>query len=188
MPKATWGAGDNALTAADLDNAERPESTSRYSGELPPAGTYRFTIQSLKKAESAAGNPKIQGVFLLDGSWRRNHKQYDTAPVFNHLALTDKNAPQVAQFLDAIGATGKDLLAGTIVDENGYITKLGRVGDPAGIQLYLNVQHSKTSEKYPNPRLEIAYGGYLPITDDDAPEPDAEPGADDAGTDDEPPF
>lgn len=186
MPKAKWGAGDNPLTAEDIDNAEVPETRIRYSGELPPPGTYRFTLGRIKKAVSNAGNDKIVIMAFLDGSWRRNHKQYDGAPVFQHLALTAANAPQVRNFLDAISATSKDLLNGTLTDENDYITKLGNIGDPEGIQVYITVQHSKTTPEYPNKRLEVAYAGYIMVDDsDDADSADAA-GPADGG--DEPPF
>ena len=184
MPKAKWGAGDNPLTAGDIDNAEVPESRARYSGELPPSGTYRFTIQSLKQGVSDAGNDKVTLIALLDGTWKSNHKQYDGAPVFHHLALTTANAPQVRNFLDSIGATSADLLNGSVVDEAGYIKKLGRVVDPAGIQVYITVQHSKVTAQYPNKRLEVAYAGYIMVDDEDG-SPDA---AGPAGGDEEPPF
>lgn len=185
MPKAKWGAGDNPLTAEDIDNAEVVESRARYSGELPPAGTYRFTLGRLKKDISTAGNDKVVVIALLDGSWRKNHKQYDGAPVFHHLALTKKNSQQVRNFLDAIGGTSKDLMQDTITDEAGYITKMGRVGDPEGIQVYITVQHSKTTPEYPNKRLEVSYAGYIMVDDAD---PDADDGTTDADGGDEPPF
>lgn len=186
MPKAKWGAGDNPLTAADIDGAEPIEGRSRYSGELPAAGTYRWTIQSMQKMTSAAGNDMVLVIAQLDGSWRSNHKKYDTAPVFHYLTLSKANAPGVRNFLDAVGGTSADLMTGAIVDENGYITKLGRVGDPAGIQVYITVQHSKPTDKYPNKRLEVAYGGYLMVDDDDtSTDGDA---ADDDTDGDEPPF
>jgi hypothetical protein len=184
MPKAKWGAGDNMLTAADIDNAEVPEQRTRYSGELPPAGTYRFTLQSLKKGTSNAGNDKVLVFALLDGAWKPNHKQYNGAPVFHHLALTTANAPQVRNFLDSIGATSADLLNGSIVDENDYITKLGRVGDPVGIQVYITVQHSKPTTEYPNKRLEVAYAGYIMVDDED----DSADAAGPADGTEEPPF
>jgi hypothetical protein len=185
MPKAKWGAGDNMLTADDINNAEVPETRTRYSGPLPPSGTYRFTIQSLKQGVSDAGNDKVTAFVTLDGTWKSNHKQFDGAPVWQHLALTQANAPQVRNFLDSIGATPADLLNGSIVDENGYITKLGKVGDPVGIQVYGTVQHSKVTAQYPDKRLEIAYAGWLMVDD----EGDSADAAGPAGTDgEEPPF
>jgi len=185
MPKAKWGAGEDPLTAADIDGAEVPEQRTRYSGPLPPAGTYRWTVQSLKQGESEAGNSKVVVFITLDGEWKDNHKKYDGAPVWHHLALTKPNAPNVKSFLDAIGATSKDLMNGSLVDENGYITKLGDVGDPVGIQVYATVKHSKPTEKYPDPRLEVAFAGYLMVDDEDA-DTDTDTDTDTDG--EEPPF
>lgn len=187
MPKAKWGAGDNMLTADDIINAEAPETRSRYSGPLPPAGTYRFVLKSLHKETSSKGNPMVRVIAELDGTWQPNHGQYDGAPVFNYITLTKANAPQVRNFLDAIGATPDDLLNGSIVDENDFITKLGKVGDPAGLLVYINTQHSKPTSEYPNKRLEVMYAGYLPVEDgDDGP---ADAGSDDFDSSgEEPPF
>lgn len=184
MPKAKWGSGDAPLTAADIDGAEQIESRTRYSGEVPPGGTYRWTIQSMKQDTSTKGNDKVVVFITLDGAWKPNHKQWDGAPVWHHLALTQGNKSFVRNFLDSIGATSADLMNGAIVDENGYITKLGKVGDPAGIQVYATVQRRKLTKEYPDPALELVYGGYLMVDDD-------EDGTDAAGPTDggeEPPF
>jgi hypothetical protein len=166
MPKAKWGAGDNPLTAEDIDSAETLETRTRYSGPVPPGGTYRWTIQSMKQDTSNAGNDKVVIFLVLDGDWKPNHKQFDGAPVWHHLALTAGNKAFVKNFLDSIGATSKDLLNGSIVDESGYITKLGSVGDPSGLQVYATVQRKKVTPEYPDPTLELAYGGYIMVEDD----------------------
>lgn len=185
MPKAKWGSGDNPLTAADIDGAEQIETRTRYSGEVPPGGTYRFTIQSMKQDVSTKGNDKVVVFLVLDGAWKPNHKQYDGAPVWHHLALTNSNKEFVRNFLDSIGATSKDLMENAIVDEAGYITKLGRVGDPSGLQVYVTTQRRKTTREYPDPQLEVTYGGYIPINEDD----EAEAAGDSSdGADAEAPF
>lgn len=184
MPKATWGAGDNPLTAEDIEAAEAPETRQRYSGEVPPGGTYRFTLGRLKKDVSSNGNDMIRIMAFVDGSWKPNHKQYDGAPLFTQVTLTKANAPNVKNFLESIGATSADLMKGTVTDEAGYITKLGRVGDPEGIQVYVTVQQSKPTPEYPNRRLETAYAPFIMVEDgdDDA----AGAGTEDDGG--EPPF
>lgn len=184
MPKATWGAGDNPLTADDIEGAERPEVRTRYSGPLPPAGTYRFTIRRMKKQVSAKGNDMIVVRAELDGSWKPNHKQYDGANLFDNVVLTKANAQNVANFLDAIGATSTDLMKGVIVDDAGYITKFGRLGDPEDIQVYITVQQSRPTAEFPNPRLETGYAPYLMVDEEDG-EGD---GADGDGVEVDPPF
>lgn len=181
MPKAKWGAGDAALTADDINNAEVVEPRVRYSGELPPPGTYRWTIEAMQKAESSNGNDKVVIRMSLDGDWQPNHKKYNGCPVWHHLALTKANAQQVRNFLDAIGGTSADLLNNTIVDENGYISKLGRVNDPVGLQVFATIQNKKTSKEYPNPGIEVAYAGYIMVEDGDESGGDAADGDDDGG-------
>jgi len=180
MPKATWGAGDQALSSADVDNAERTEPRKRYSGELPMSGTYRWVIQSLKKGESGAGNPKLIVTSTLDGTWMPNHKTYDGCPVWDHIPVMKSTDSRVANFLDAIGATGDDLLNKCIIDENGYVTKLGNLGDPAGILVYITVKRKVTTKQYPNPGIEVDYNGYIQVDDDG--------GADPTPPGEEPPF
>ncbi len=167
MPKAKWGAGDNPLTAADIDGAEPRETRARYSGEVPPGGTYRFMIGSMKQGTSSNGNDKVVIRLELDGSWRKNHAQYNGAPVWQHLGLTQANAENVRNFLDAIGASSADLMSNSVVDENGIITKLGRVGDPAGIMVYANVKRKRVTKEYPDPSLEVDYCGYMPVNEED---------------------
>jgi len=176
MPKATWGAGDKPLTAEDIDGAERQETQRRYSGPLPTAGTYRFVLQSLKQDKSSAGNDKVVVFATLDGSWMPNHETYDGAPIWDHLPIMDSTRERVANFLDSIGAVGSDLIGGAIVDEKGYITKLGSVGDPKGLMVYINVVRKKTTKEYPDPQIQVGFNGYIAVDDDadDAPPVDGD--------------
>lgn len=182
MPKAKWGEGENMLTAEDINGAEVLETFQRYSGPVPSAGTYRWTIETMKKDVSGAGNNKVVIRMSLDGDWKPNHGVYNGAPVWHHLALTKANAANVRNFLDSIGATSADLLNGAIVDEGGYVTKLGQIGDPTGIQVYATVKRSEKTAKYPDDRIEVAYGGYIMIDDGNATAADA------AGDEAEAPF
>jgi hypothetical protein len=88
---------------------------------------------------------------------------------------------RVANFMDAIGGTGKDLMS-SVVDENNYITKLGSLGDPKGILVYVNVTRKKMTKEYPDPAIQVGFNGYIPVLDgeDDV--------ADATGDEDEPPF
>ena len=185
MPKAKWGAGDEALTAADIDGAERGEVRQRYSGEVPPSGTYRFVIQSIKKAESGAGNPKAVIFATLDGSWRPNHKKYDGAPIWDHLPIMKSTAGRVGNFMDAVGGTGKDLIAGCVVDENGYVEKLGSVGDPKGLMVYIT---TKREDYEGSPQMKTGFNAYMMVDDEDEGADGASEADSDAGDDTEPPF
>jgi len=185
MPKATWGAGDKALTAADIDGAERSEARIRYSGpNIIPSGTYRWVVQYLKKTESSKGNPMIEAMLTLDGTWKRNHAEYEGFPMWDRITVIESTKEKLANFLDGIGATGKDLLQGTIVDEDGRITKLGSVGDPAGIMVFCTIEKEKPTKEYPEPRMRPGFNAYIPVN-----EVEDETGtAPDAGSQEEPPF
>jgi hypothetical protein len=168
MPKAKWGAGDKALSAGDIDGAERTETQVRYSGpELIPGGTYRWAIRYIKQVESSKGNPMIEIMLTLDGSWRPNHAQFEGKPMWDRITVIDSTKERLANFLDAIGATGSDLIDKSIVDEGSRITKLGAVGDPAGILVYANIQRSKATKEFPNVRMEMGYNAYIPANEID---------------------
>lgn len=181
MPKAKWGAGETALTKDAIDGAERQETQKRYSGPQPPSGTYRFVIKSLKQDKSAAGNDKVIVTSILDGTWMPNHKTYDGFPMWDHLPIMESTAGRVANFLDAIGATGADLMEKALVDEQGYITKLGDVGDPAGIVVYITIARGKPTKQYPEPSMNVAFNGYIMVDDEEGGATETQPG-------EEPPF
>lgn len=183
MPKAIWGSGDEALTASDIDGAERQETRKMYSGDLPKSGTYRFVIQNLQNGESKNGNPKLRVFATLDGTWMRNHAKYDGCPIWDHIPVMKSTAGRVANFLDAIGASSKDLYS-SLVDENGLITKLGKIGDPAGIMVYVNVKQKPADGGY-EAGIQVGFNGYIPVSEDD--EAEANAGTEDDG-DDAPPF
>lgn len=167
MPKAKWGAGDKALTAGDIDGAERQESRPRYSGPmLIPSGTYRWTIQYIKQAESAKGNPMAEVMLTLDGAWRKNHAEYDGFPLWDRIPIMTSTVGRVANFMDAIGGTGRDLIDGSIMDENKRITKLGSVGDPKGLMVYCTIQRNKPTKEYPDPKMEPGFDPYIIVEGD----------------------
>jgi len=192
MPKAKWGTGDEALTAADIDGAERSQFKP-YDGEVPPSGLYRFEIKSMKQGESSGGNPKLTTTLTLDGSWKPKHAKYDGCPMWDHMPVMKNTAWRVAALCDAIGATSKDFHNGMVVDENGKVTKFGSVGDPSGLLVYVNVKHQPAANGYAE-SLRLNGSGYLPIDeapDDEDGAADEDTARDDDGDDadlDEPPF
>jgi hypothetical protein len=162
MPKATWG----DFSANDIDSAESRGGFTPYSGPIPPSGLYRFTVKQMKKGESQAGNPKIQVVMELDGTWKENHKKYDTCPLFDNMPVMKSTAFRVKAFCEAFGLTSKQFATGLITDEDGKITKLSTLGDPAGIQVYVNVKKRPAENGY-DEGLQLNGTGYLPVDDED---------------------
>ncbi len=182
MPKATWG----DFSSADIEGAETREGFAPYAGEIPPAGVYRFTLKFAKKAESQSGNPKLQMLWELDGTWKPNHKKFDSCPLWDNMPVMKQTAFRVRAFCDAIGMPYREF--GTmIVDDDGKVTKMGKtIGDPTGIQVYVNVKKRPAENGYEE-SLQLNGTGYLPMDDaDDA--DDADDDDDDEGLDDEPPF
>jgi hypothetical protein len=185
MPKAKWGSGDEALTAADIDGAQSNQQFTPYLGDVPPAGLYRFVIKSMTQGTSGTGNPKLLIISELDGSWKPNHAKYDGCPLFDHMPVMKSTAFRQKALNEAIGATGKDFL-NMILDEKGKVTKYGSIGDPAGLLVYISVKRSTPTEKYPDPSLQLNGTGYLPVDDDDV--EDATEATDDADDDTDAPF
>lgn len=183
MPKAKWGSGDQALTAADIDGAEN-RGFSPYAGEYPRSGLYRFTIKRMKQGTSSAGNPKLQIISELDGTWKPEHKKYDGCPLFDNMPVMKSTAFRVKAFCEAVGMTSKEFYAGIIVDENGVVTKLGSLGDPAGLLVYINAQYVAPADGYAE-KLQLNGTGYLPVEDEDE---DEDATGDEDATEEEAPF
>lgn len=184
MPKATWG----NFSSEDINNAETREGFAPYSGPLPRAGLYRFTLKFAKQGESGAGNPKLQMLWELDGSWKAEHKKFEGCPLWDNMPVMKSTAFRVRAFCDAIGMPYKEFQTGIITDDDGKVTKLGRtIGDPAGIQVYANVTRRPATDQYEE-SLTLVGTGYLPIdeVDEDAEDQTDEDG--DENDDDEPPF
>lgn len=184
MPKATWG----DFSSADIDSAEQREGFTPYSGPLPRAGLYRFTAKFMKKGQSNTGNPKMQILWELDGSWKPEHKKYDGCPLWDNMPVMKSTAWRVRAFCDALGLSSKEFQTKILTDEEGKVTKLGSLGDPAGLQVYVNVSRRPASEGY-DESLQLNGSGYLAV-DEDADEDADEAASDDDDDDDdtEPPF
>lgn len=186
MPKAKWGSGNQALTAADIDGAETRAGFVPYSGPIPRSGLYRFTIKRMKQGTSSAGNPKLQIISELDGTWKTEHKKFEGCPLFDNMPVMKSTAFRVKAFCEAVGLSSKEFYNSIVVDENGVVTKLGSLGDPAGLLVYINAQYVAASDGYAE-KLQLNGTGYLPVEDD---EDDTEETTDEEqdAADDEAPF
>lgn len=188
MPKAKWGSGDDALTAADIDSAKSSEFTP-YTGPIPLSGLYRFVVKQMKQGESDAGNPKLTTILELDGTWKPEHKRYEGCPLFDHMPVIKSAAWRVKAFCEAFGISSKEFYNSVLTDEDGRITKLASAGEPAGLEVYINVKHVAAKGDWAE-KIQLNGAGYLPV-DFDPEDDEAQTGDDtDAGDDggDEPPF
>lgn len=175
MPKAKWSNSD--LKPEDINEAE--ERAGSYAGPLPPKGVYRFKLRSMKQGESGAGNDKIVVFAVLDATWRPEHKKYNGAPLWDHMPLTKEQAWRSKALCAALGVTAADLLNKTVVDDDGYITKIGTKTIKEDMPLFISVR-TKHDEGY-DPGLQVNGGGYMEAPGDDDAEDAA---ADEAPADD----
>lgn len=164
MPKINWSGADEdeLLTAEDIEGAE--EGYQTYAGDLPPGGVYRFKIQRAKYTEFQSRNQGLNIRMELDGSWKREHAKYDGAPLWDRVVMTRAAASFVKAFAAAIGVSAADMINKVIVDEDGYVTKIGRVS-LEGKTVYVAVKRGSYNEE---PRLEIAGTGYQVVEVDDS--------------------
>lgn len=171
MPKAKWSNTD--LTPDDIEKAEEREGS--YAGPLPTKGVYRFKLKTMKQGVSGAGNDKLVIFVTLDGAWRPEHKKFNGCPMWDHMPLGKESAFRPKALCAALGVTAADLLNKTVVDEDGYVTKIGTKAIKADMPLFISIR-GKNDEGY-DPGIQINGTGYLP-------EPEAdEPGDPDAGDD-----
>jgi hypothetical protein len=186
MPKAKWGSGDEALTAADIDGAQSNGFTP-YSGPVPPAGLYKFVVKQMSQGQSSTGNPKLLTVMELAGDWKPNHAKYDGCPLFDHMPVMKSTAFRVKAFCEAFGLTSKEFYGGILTDEKGKVTKLGSLGDPAGLEVFVNVSKRPATDQYAE-SLQLNGTGYLPVDEIDEAQTSDDTDAGDDVPDDEPPF
>lgn len=176
MPKVTWG-GD--LTEDDIESAEL-SNFQPYAGPLPPGGVYRWTLRRAKRGESGTGNPKLETIWLLDGSWKPDHKKYDGCPLWDHMAVVKSMNWRVKAYCAAIGVTSTDFMKRMVVDEENIVQKIGRVKfapDDNTVEAYINVKRENDQDG--NPRIVLV--GYLTAPEDA--DEDVEEDVDDDGGD-----
>lgn len=169
MPKVKWG-GD--LTADAINEAEN-RGGGDYEGKIPPRGVYRFKLRFSKKDKSKENNPKLVSLLVLDGSWKKEHKQYDGCPVWDHMPVTGKTAFRVRAYCDALNIPADDFMGKMVIDDEGNVQKIGKlqIADK-DLLVYATAKPDK-NEEY-GERLQLV--GFQPFRDEDA---------DDSGDDDD---
>lgn len=174
MPKVKWG-GD--LTADAINEAEN-RGGGEYEGKIPPRGVYRFKLRfSRKDKAKESGNPKLVTLLVLDGSWKKDHKEFDGCPVWDHMPVSGKTAFRVRAYCDALNVTAEDFMGKMVIDDEGNVQKIGKltVADK-DLLVYATVKPDKNPEY--GERLQLV--GYLPFRDED----DEDADTDDADGDD----
>lgn len=174
MPKVTWG-----VKGSQIDEVERGDGPDYepYDGPIPPKGVYRLKVERMEYVQFSSGNKGLKMLLLVDDP---NKKKYAGAPIWDNLVVVEQNDWKLAQFLDAIGATGKDW-DGTVIgkdDQDRHVVqKIGRVNASG---LYIKASTKMGTNQDGDPRAEIAryiVKGEAETADDS-----------DAGDDGEAPF
>lgn len=179
MPKVKWG-GD--LDQEAIENAEG--RSGDYTGPLPPAGIYRFKLRYSKKDQSKEGNPKLVTMLVLDGSYKPEHKKYDGCPLWEHMPVSKKTAFRVRAYCDALNIPAADFMSKMVVDDEGYVQKIGKLVIADKDLLVLVKVAVEKSDEYGD-RLGFGKsGGYLPFKEDDDEDEDAEGDGEDGDGDD----
>lgn len=157
MPKISWAASDedDVVTAEDIDSAE--EGFATYTGDIPPGGVYRFKLKRSKYTQFGTGNQGFNNLLILDGSWKPAHAKYDGCPLWDKVTMTKAAAAFAKAFAAALGVSAADLIARTVVDEDGVVTKIGKKTIDEKVVLYVAVKRGMYNEE---PRLETAGTAY----------------------------
>jgi hypothetical protein len=172
MPKIDWaGEDDDALTAEDIEGAE--EGFQAYAGEIPPGGVYRFILRRIKFKKASTGTKGLSLRLNLDGSWKPAHRKFDGCPLWDDVWFTKGSAAFVKALAQAIGVSAEDILNKVVVDEDGYVTKIGRkVFTDKEFPVYIAVKRGEYNDE---PRLEKAGTGFQVVeADEDDTEDDTE--------------
>jgi hypothetical protein len=179
MPKIKYGDG---ITAEMIDDA--PETGgSRYEGDLPPAGTYPWVLQSITFGPNSNGNDMHSMRWAIDGA-TGDKAQYNGAPWWDNIVVVKQNLWKVKQFCRAVGISTADFMAG-VTDEAGNVLKFGST-KTEGLRLKANVKRQLGNDG----NLKLDFGQYFPIKEEDDAKPagkgekkakkaDAEPAATD---------
>lgn len=167
MGKVTW-----STSAADVDDYE---GDGFYEGPVPPPSVYRLKVVEILFKTFSTGAQGLRVTLDVDDP-RQEKAQYKGARFWENIVDGEASLFRVKQFLNAIGATGKDW-AKTVTDSDDKVTAIGKV--KITDRLYIR---AKTKYRTYNGEQQAEVAQFLPLgdTDDD----DA---TDDSSTDD-PPF
>lgn len=195
MPKwAALGSIDTA-GAADVD----PDTIDNIYDEadlgVPPKGVYLSNLKRLQGTESKAGDPMLKMVLEFAEPKGSKKAKFNGYSIWNYQISTKERASGVNGLLHALldgktPAQRKKIIdqywaKNVIVDEDGFIKKIGTWNVPESIMVGVNTAEENSSEY--GQRLHVAWNGIMPASDRPASKATPEPEDDDEPeTDDEP--
>lgn len=152
MPKAKWG-----ITSRDVDDFDRSSQFVPYAGPIPPDAVYNWKIKVLKSISATKDKlPQLRvGLELMPRG--ASEDKYEGYFVYCFLPVAESTKFRYVPFLDAIGVSGREFVNGTVTDEEGNITKIGRWRN-SGDEL-IGGQLKTGQDQNNEPRKEIGWMG-----------------------------
>jgi hypothetical protein len=183
MGKVKWQTSGSVVDEVEVEDRETFEP---YDGPIPPKNTVlRVAVKFARIATGVdafkSDNNGIRLLLEVDEPKSSPKARYNGCPLFEQLVDTESSAFKIRQFLDAIGATGKDWdNTQATKDENEHwnVTKIGRIKMDG---LTLRVQ---TKREVYQGEEQAKVARFLPIGE----EREAQGSGDSDAGDDEPPF
>lgn len=170
MGKVTW-----TTSAADVDDYE---GDGFYEGPVPPPSVYRMKVVEVLYKTFSTGSAGLRLTLDVDDP-RAEKAQYKGARVWENIVDGEASLFRVKQFLNAIGASGKDW-AKTVTDNDDKVTAIGKV--KINDRLYIR---AKTKYRTYNGEQQFEVAQFLPLGQDDDDDNDA---TDSTNDNDDPPF
>jgi hypothetical protein len=166
MPKVRWGVTGSQVDQVEVE--ERGQDFEPYEGPVPPKYTILdMNVERIEATKSSNDNPMVKLLLICPGDGKQ--AKYKGLPIWDQIVVVEQNDWKIRQFLDAIGAEGKDW-DNTVTDADGNITKIGRIKTD---DLSVRVSTKRGVNLDGDPRAEV--GRYVTLRDDE------EPGAEDTG-------
>lgn len=167
MPRVNWGVGKDTVDDYDRESGFKP-----YTGKIPPNAVYQWRIKVLKYAAGTkTKNPSLRaGLELVP----RNAEEKQFAGYFltKWMAIAETNSFQWVPFLDSIGVTGREFTAGTVVDDDGNVRKIGNWRMDGKTEILGQLKDG--NDEKGNSRKEIGWVGALDGEAEEFEEEDAE--------------
>jgi hypothetical protein len=171
MGKVTWGS-----KAADIDNAEEFESNfTPYDGPMPPRGVYRLKLRKAEKKVFKSGNAGIELLLEIAEPGSSSKSKYNGCPTWFYLVDTDSGAPNIKNFMRAIGGTGRHWVNTHVETDDRnreIVTKWGNIV-ASGLSVRAELKRGRNNED--EARAEIQR--FLPKGEEPEPSDDGEPSA-----------
>lgn len=148
MPKVNWNISEGTIDDFDRESVYKP-----YDGPIPPAGVYRWKIKKLQFVAATKGkNPQLRaGLELIPRN--TEEKRYKGYFIIAFMTVSEQWPGFYVPFLDALGISEREFTNGTVADEEGNISKIGRWRNSGDV--HVKAQLKDAADQHGNPKKEI---------------------------------